>query len=121
MGSLVVLVRTARLGPASGSGDLCPQGWKQAWATAGLEAIRRPWELVRLEGQAGTCSGSTLEPSRIPVGGADDGRHALDLDPGTVEGVTDSGWDVEEYRRCPESLRGIRCGNRLPGFTEDAS
>jgi hypothetical protein len=35
---------------------------------------------------------------------------------GNVRRVTDSEWDIEEYRRCPEKLRWIRWGNRLPGF-----
>lgn len=33
-----------------------------------------------------------------------------------VRKITDSEWDLEEYRRCPESLRGVRWGDRLPGF-----
>lgn len=30
--------------------------------------------------------------------------------------VTDSDWDIEEYRRCPGHLRHIQRGNRVPGF-----
>jgi len=33
-----------------------------------------------------------------------------------VRKVTDSEWDIEEYRRCPANLRGVRWGKRLPGF-----
>jgi hypothetical protein len=35
---------------------------------------------------------------------------------GNVRRVTDSEWDVEEYRRCREKLRAIQRSNRLPGF-----
>ena len=35
---------------------------------------------------------------------------------GSVRRVTDSEWDIFEYRRCPENLRGVRWGGRLPGF-----
>lgn len=35
---------------------------------------------------------------------------------GKVRRVTDSEWDIWEYHRCPENLRGVRWGNRLPGF-----
>lgn len=33
-----------------------------------------------------------------------------------IRRVTDSEWDIEEYRRCPEHLCGVRWGKRLPGF-----
>lgn len=33
-----------------------------------------------------------------------------------VRTVTESEWDIEEYRRCPEHLCGVRWGKRLPGF-----
>jgi len=51
-------------------------------------------------------------PSHILVGWADDGRHAhwAWLPAGNVERVTDSDWDIEEYRRCHEHLRGIHWG-----------
>jgi len=57
-------------------------------------------------------------PSYVLVGWADDGRHGhwAWIPAGNVERVTDSDWDIEEYRRCPEELRPTRCGNRLPGF-----
>lgn len=35
---------------------------------------------------------------------------------GNVRRVHDSEWDIEKYRHCPENLRGVRWGNRLPGF-----
>lgn len=55
-------------------------------------------------------------PSHILVSWADDGRHShwAWIPAGNVERVTDSDWDIEEYRRSPEHLRGIRGGNRLP-------
>ncbi|NUU30833.1 hypothetical protein [Arthrobacter sp. C9C5] len=57
-------------------------------------------------------------PSHILVSWADDWRHAhwAWIPAGNVERVTDSDWDIEEYQRCPEKLRAIRWGNRLPGF-----
>ncbi|MFS0716876.1 hypothetical protein ABC337_15140 [Arthrobacter sp. 1P04PC] len=33
-----------------------------------------------------------------------------------VERATASEWDIWEYHRCPENLRGVRWGDRLPGF-----
>lgn len=57
-------------------------------------------------------------PSHILVSWADDGRHShwAWIPTGNVERLTDSEWDIEEYRRCPDNLRHIRWGNRLPGF-----
>ncbi|MET1086948.1 MAG: hypothetical protein ABWY04_07490 [Arthrobacter sp.] len=57
-------------------------------------------------------------PSHILVAWADDGRHShwAWMPAGNVERLSDSEWDVEEYRRCPDNLRHIRWGNRLPGF-----
>jgi hypothetical protein len=57
-------------------------------------------------------------PSHILVSWADDEDHAhwSWIPAGNVRRVTDSEWDIEEYRRCPENLRGIRWGDRLPGF-----
>jgi len=57
-------------------------------------------------------------PSYILVGWADEARHGhwAWIPAGNVERVTDSDWDIEEYRRCPEHLRAIQWGNRLPGF-----
>jgi hypothetical protein len=57
-------------------------------------------------------------PSHILVSWADDGRHAhwAWIPAGNVERVTDSEWDIWEYHRCPENLRSIQWGDRLPGF-----
>lgn len=33
-----------------------------------------------------------------------------------VRRLTESEWDIIEYHRCPENLRGIKWGSRLPGF-----
>ncbi|SEI44418.1 hypothetical protein SAMN04487917_101323 [Arthrobacter sp. yr096] len=33
-----------------------------------------------------------------------------------VRPVTNSEWDIDEYNRCPEWLRVIQWGKRLPGF-----
>jgi len=57
-------------------------------------------------------------PSNVLVGWVDDGRHShwAWVPGGNVERITDSEWDIDEYRRCPESLRSMRWGDRLPGF-----
>lgn len=57
-------------------------------------------------------------PSHVLVSWQDDGRHAhwAWIPAGNVERVTDSEWDIEEYRRCPEKFRPVRWGDRLPGF-----
>jgi hypothetical protein len=62
-------------------------------------------------------------PSHILVSWADDGRHShwAWVPAGNVERVSDSEWDIEEYRRCPDNLRHIRWGNRLPGFLPSSS
>jgi hypothetical protein len=33
-----------------------------------------------------------------------------------VRRLTESEWDIIEYHRCPDNLRHIQWGNRLPGF-----
>jgi hypothetical protein len=62
-------------------------------------------------------------PSHIFASWADDGRHAhwAWIPAGNVERISDSEWDIEEYRRCPENLRHIRWGSRLPGFLPSSS
>ena len=57
-------------------------------------------------------------PSHVLVSWQDDGRHAhwAWIPAGNVDRVSDSEWDIEEYRRCPDKLRAIRWGDRLPGF-----
>lgn len=57
-------------------------------------------------------------PSYVLVSWADDGDHAhwAWIPAGNVRLVTDSEWDIEEYRRCPEKLRPVRWAHRLPGF-----
>ncbi|CAH0256393.1 hypothetical protein SRABI26_03278 [Arthrobacter sp. Bi26] len=46
----------------------------------------------------------------------DDHKHWAWVPAGNVRRVTESEWDIEEYRRCPEKLCAIKWGNRLPGF-----
>jgi len=43
-------------------------------------------------------------------------KHWTWLDGSAVERVTDSEWDIWEYHRCPENLRRVRWGDRLPGM-----
>jgi hypothetical protein len=61
---------------------------------------------------------SRWNPSHILVAWQDDDKrpHWAWIPAGNVRRVTDSEWDIEEYRRCPEHLRSIRWGARLPGF-----
>jgi hypothetical protein len=76
------------------------------------------------------AGGSTVEvyavaerwnPSYVLVAWADDAghKHWAWVPAGNIRRVTDSEWDIEEYRRSPEKLRPIRWGNRLPGFLPD--
>jgi hypothetical protein len=55
---------------------------------------------------------------RILVEWEDDDRrkHWTWLDGSAVERATASEWDIWEYHRCPEKLRAVRWGGRLPGF-----
>lgn len=55
---------------------------------------------------------------RVLVEWEDDSRrkHWTWVDRGAVEAVTDSEWDIWEYHRCPDNIRGVRWGDRLPGF-----
>lgn len=48
----------------------------------------------------------------------DDGRrkHWMWVDGDAVELATPSEWDIWEFHRCPENIRGVRWGDRLPGF-----
>jgi hypothetical protein len=61
---------------------------------------------------------SRWSPSHILVSWQDHEYHAhwAWIPAGNVRRVTDSEWDIEEYRRCPERLRGVSWGNRPPGF-----
>ncbi|MFS0718831.1 hypothetical protein ABC337_05100 [Arthrobacter sp. 1P04PC] len=43
-------------------------------------------------------------------------KHWTWVDGAAVERATASEWDIWEYHRCPENLRGVRWGDRLPGF-----
>jgi hypothetical protein len=57
-------------------------------------------------------------PSHILVSWHDDDDHShwAWVPAGNIRRVTDSEWDIEDYRRCPENLRGIQWGTRFPGF-----
>lgn len=57
-------------------------------------------------------------PTQILVAWQDDDHHPhwAWVPAGNVRRVTDSEWDIEEYHRCPVKLRGVRWGDRLPGF-----
>jgi hypothetical protein len=57
-------------------------------------------------------------PSHILASWEDDDRrpHWSWIPAGNVRRVTDSEWDIWEYRRCPPQLRDVRWSDRLPGF-----
>jgi hypothetical protein len=61
---------------------------------------------------------SRWTPTHINVARKDDTDHPHSTwaPAGNVRKVTDSEWDIEEYRRCPEHLRHIRLGEQAPGF-----
>ena len=56
--------------------------------------------------------------TQISVNWYDDDKVSLTawLPKGDVRPVTDTEWDIDEYNRCPEWLRVIQWGKRLPGF-----
>ena len=57
-------------------------------------------------------------PSHILASWEDDDRrpHWAWVTADHVRRVGDSEWDIWEYHRCPENLRGVRWAQRLPGF-----
>jgi hypothetical protein len=90
--------------------------------TRSWEYAKYPRVIATLPLPAGTVDVYTIaerwNSSHILVSWLDDGRqpHRAWIPAGNARRVSDSEWDVEEYRRCPENLRHIRWGNRLPGF-----
>lgn len=56
--------------------------------------------------------------TQISVQWSDDDKNTLTawLPKKNVRPVTNSEWDIDQYNRTPEWLRGIRWGNRFPGF-----
>jgi hypothetical protein len=46
----------------------------------------------------------------------DDHTHWAWVPAANVRRVSDSEWDIEKYRRCPDHIRAARWGARLPGF-----
>jgi hypothetical protein len=56
--------------------------------------------------------------SQVHVRWFDDDQDSLTtwLPKESVSPVTDSEWDIDQYNRCPEWLRGVRWAKRLPGF-----
>ncbi|KUM34521.1 hypothetical protein [Arthrobacter sp. EpRS71] len=56
--------------------------------------------------------------TQISVQWYDDDKVSLTawLPKSDVRPATDSEWDIDEYNRCPEMLRVIQWGKRLPGF-----
>lgn len=64
------------------------------------------------------ASAERWNPSQVLVSWQDDGGHPhwAWIPAGSVRPVTDSEWDIEEYWRCPEHLRAVTWGQRLPGF-----
>lgn len=89
-----------------------------SWAYGAYPKIRAALPLTK--GGTVTVYGHAQRwsPTHILIAWTDDTGHApwAWVPAGNVERVTDSEWDIEEYRRCPDHLRGIRWGSRLPGF-----
>lgn len=56
--------------------------------------------------------------TQVNVQWMDDNMDALTAWVGNddVRPVTDSEWDIDEYNRCPEWLRPVQWGKRMPGF-----
>jgi hypothetical protein len=44
------------------------------------------------------------------------GVHTAWIPKDNVRRLTASEWDIIEYQRCPENLKQVRWGSRLPGF-----
>jgi len=61
---------------------------------------------------------SRWTPHYVCVGWQDDGGHShwAWIPTDKVRRVSDSEWDIEQFHRCPENLRSIQWGKRLPGF-----
>lgn len=57
-------------------------------------------------------------PTHVLASWEDDDRrpHWAWIPTNHVRHVTDSEWDIFEYWRCPENLRGVRWSGRLAGF-----
>jgi hypothetical protein len=91
-------------------------------ATHSLTYGEYPKVIATLPLAAGTVDvyayASRWNPSHILVSWQDDEYHAhwTWVPAANVRRVTDSEWDIEEYRRCPEHLRGVSWRNRPPGF-----
>ncbi len=56
--------------------------------------------------------------TQVSVQWFDDDKESLTawLPKENIRPVTNSEWDIDEYNRCPEWLRSIQWGKRLPGF-----
>ncbi|AYR00915.1 hypothetical protein PP636_gp58 [Arthrobacter phage Hestia] len=61
---------------------------------------------------------SRWSPDQVHVRWADDKGHfhASWLPNANVRRLTDSEWDIIQYHQCPENLRHVQWGKRLPGF-----
>lgn len=90
--------------------------------THSWEYAKYPKVMATLPLTAGTvdvyATAQRWTPSHIFVSWQDDGDHShwAWIPASNARRVSDSEWDIEEYRRCAENLRGVRWGNRLPGF-----
>lgn len=56
--------------------------------------------------------------TQIHIRWHDDNKDSLTtwLPKADVRPVTNSEWDIDQYNRCPEELRTIRWGKRMPGI-----
>ncbi|WNT44928.1 hypothetical protein SEA_ABBYDAISY_33 [Arthrobacter phage AbbyDaisy] len=81
----------------------------------------------RVEAQVPLSEGGTVlvygeasrwSPEQVHVRWTDDEDHFHQawLPTANVRRLTDSEWDIIQYHQCPENLRHIQWGKRLPGF-----
>ncbi|MDI2019607.1 hypothetical protein PJL18_00098 [Paenarthrobacter nicotinovorans] len=77
------------------------------------QVVLRPGGAVGVYAEARQWTGS-----QINVRWFDDEKDSLTswLPREMVRPVTESEWDIDQFNRCAEWLRGIRWGKRLPGF-----
>lgn len=74
---------------------------------------------LKAGGHAGVYAHAThWNRAQISVQWYDDNKDSLTawIPKDDVRPVTNSEWDIDEYNRCPQWLRFIQWGKRLPGF-----
>jgi len=89
------------------------KSWEYGLYPKVLATLTTTPALVTIYAQASRWNGDS-----VLVEWEDDDRrkHWTWVDRTAAKAVTDSEWDIWEYHRCPPNLRGVRWGDRLPGF-----